>query len=100
MTVETELNRARDLEQRCEQQLAEGRWTGVVTSAYGAMFHLARALIYHGQLPKDEETRELRNLERLPEEAATVAYDEATARLSREQLLAFKAAVENKMGRG
>lgn len=100
VTVEIELNRARELEKESELHLVAGRWTGVVTSSYGAMFHLARALIYHGRFEKAEETRELRNLERLPEEAATVAFDEATARLSREQLLAFRAAVESKLSRG
>lgn len=100
MTVETELNRARELEAQSERHLAAGHWTATVTSSYGAMFHLARALIYYGQLDKADETRELRNLERLPDEAATVAFDEPTARLSREQLLAFRAAVDKKMSGG
>ncbi len=100
MTLETELNRARELAEESERHLAAGHWTGVVTSSYGAMFHLARALVYHGELPKADETRELRNLERLPDDAASLAFDEATARFSREQLLAFRAAVEKRIGRG
>ena len=92
-----EMNRARELAAEAEALHAQGQWTGVVTRSYGAMFHLARALVYGGNFAPAEQTRELRNLERLPEEAATVAYNEDWAKLSRDQLAAFRSAVERRL---
>lgn len=91
------MSRARELAEEAETHLAQGQWTPAVTSSYGAMFHLARALVFGGDFSPADETRELRNLERLPEEASTVAYPEEMARLAREQLVAFRAAVERRL---
>ena len=96
--MEIELKRARELDDvEVDTLLAQGQWTQAVTRSYFGLFCLARALVFAQQLSPADETRELRNLDRLDDEAQQVAWTEAAARQARGGLKAFRLAVEKRL---
>jgi hypothetical protein len=80
-----------------EGLLARGQWSAVVTRSYYGMFCLARALVFYQESAPADQTRELRKLDRLTDDAERVAFDETVARQSQGGLLTFRAAVEGRL---